>query len=136
MKLTSNNLTIPDSILILEFIVISTAWFKVLLFLFLFFLCTKCQNHGKNNSWYPNIFTSVMGLGVFNILVFQNHLKLVNSIPEKLAKQVEIVKSPVTSRKFVEAYHNHTKTKIVKFANYQVVKKVILNFQIALLLVK
>ena len=37
LKPTLNNLTIPDSILILEFLLLTTACFKVLLFTWFFF---------------------------------------------------------------------------------------------------
>ena len=63
---------------------LTTACFKVLLFLwFFFFWFNKCKKEkkGRNNSWSPKISAAVVGLGIFGTLFFTNHLKLVNSIP-------------------------------------------------------
>ena len=83
LKPNLNKLMVLYSILTLEFIYLTTACFKVLLFLWYFFFdLTNAKTHGKNNSWSPKIFATVVGFGVFGTLpFFKNHLKLVNSIP-------------------------------------------------------
>ena len=47
LKPTLNNLTIPDSILILKFIVINYCIFLSIILSLIFFLFHKCQKHGK-----------------------------------------------------------------------------------------
>ena len=68
LKPTLNNLTIPDSILILKFIVINYFMFWSTTLTSVILLYNKCQKHGKKNSWSSKSFVTVVGLAVFGTL--------------------------------------------------------------------
>ena len=77
LKPTLNKLTIPDSILIYEFIVTNYCMvYSIILSLTVFFIQQMPKKHGKNNSCSPKIFATVVNLGVFSTLVFHESFKI------------------------------------------------------------